>query len=82
MLAVRSLVLLVGTLAVVAMLWLMLLSGGDGAPTATQGGTTAPATSGEPAAGGYGDAIGAADGAVRQANQDAQRAARSAAGTP
>jgi hypothetical protein len=79
MLAARSLMLL-GTLAVVAILWLTLLSGGGHAPAVTPGATTAPsgAASGATAASGYGSAIGAAHGAVRQSNQGAE----SAAGTP
>ena len=79
MLAARSL-MLIGTLAVVAILWLTLLSGGGGAPAVTPGTTTAPsgAASGATAASGYSGAIGAAQGAVRQSNQDTQ----SAAGTP
>jgi hypothetical protein len=83
MLAARSLLWVVGTLAVVALLWLTLLSGGGG-PTALPDGGTVPsgATSGEPAGGGYTDAIDSARGAVQQSNQDAQRAADSATSTP
>ncbi len=84
-LAARSLLWMIGTLAVVATLWLTLLSGGEGrAPVVTPGGTSAPsgASSGATAGGGYGSAIGAAHGAIQQSNQDAQRAAGSPAGTP
>jgi hypothetical protein len=66
-------VLLIGTLAVVATLWVTLLSGGGGrAPAVTPGVITAPsgATSGAPAASGYSSAIGAAHSAVQQSNQD------------
>jgi hypothetical protein len=84
MLAARSLLVLVATLAVVGLLWLTLLSGGSGSPTATPGGTSVPsgATDGAPADGTYNDAIGAAGSAVQQSNQDAQRAAESAGGAP
>jgi hypothetical protein len=77
--AVRSL-WLIGTLAVVATLWLTLLSGGAPAPAVKPGATTGPtgAARGATAASGYSGAIGAADSAVQQTNQDAQRAATSA----
>jgi hypothetical protein len=82
--ATRALLSLVGTLAVVATLWLTLLSGGGHTLTVTPGGTTAPsgAASGAPTAGGYGSAIDAARGVVGRANQDAQRAAGPAPGAP
>jgi hypothetical protein len=85
MLAARSLLGLIGTLAVVATLWLTLLAGGgDRAPAVKPGATTAPsgATSGAPATSGYDSAIGEARSAVQQADQDAQRAVGSAAGAP
>jgi hypothetical protein len=78
--AARSLLWLVATLAVVATLWLTLLSEDGGHSSTTLPG--AGATGGQPAAGGYGGAIGSAQGAVQQSNQDAQRAAGSAAGAP
>lgn len=84
MLLARS-ALLIGTLAVVATLWLTLLSGGDSrAPAVARGVTTAPsgATGDAAAASGYKSAIGAADRAVQQSNQDAQRAADPAPGAP
>jgi hypothetical protein len=72
MLLARSLLLL-GTLAVVATLWVTLLSGGGGrVPAVTPRVTTSPsgATSGAPAASGYSSAIGAAHSAVQQSNQE------------
>jgi hypothetical protein len=84
MFATRAL-LLIGTLAVVATLWVTLLSGGGAhAPDVTPGATTAPSGSsgGGPAASSYDRAIGAAQGAVQQSNQDAQRAAGSTPGAP
>jgi hypothetical protein len=74
--AARSLLWLVGTLAVVATLWLTLLSGGHTSPTATPGATTSPSG----ATGDYKSAVDAAQSAVQQANQDTQRG--STAGAP
>jgi hypothetical protein len=85
MFATRSLLWLIGTLAVAATLWMTLLSGGsDHAPAVVPQATTAPsgASAGTSAAGGYGSAIGAARSATEQTNQDAQRAAGSSAGAP
>jgi hypothetical protein len=85
MLATRSLLGLIGTLAVVAVLWLTLLSGSDDrVPAVNPGATTAPAgaTGGATPASGYNRAIDAARGAAQQAYQDAERGAGSAAGTP
>jgi hypothetical protein len=80
----RSLLGLIGTLAVVATLWLTLLSGGGHTPVLTPSGTTTSsgAVSGAPTAGGYGSAIDAARGAVGQADQSAQRAAGPVPGAP
>jgi hypothetical protein len=78
MLLVRSLMLL-GTLAIVATLWVTLLSGGDHGSAVTPGATAAPSGStSTPSPGGYSSALDAAHGAVQQSNQDAG----SAAGAP
>ena len=78
MLLARSLMLL-GTLAVVATLWVTLLSGGDHGSAVTPGTTAAPSGStSAPPPGGYSSAIDAAHGAVEQSNRDAG----SAAGAP
>ena len=85
MVAARSLLFRVGTLAVVGVLWLTLLAGGgDQVPTVTPSGATAPSSgaNGASAPGDYNSAIGAGRGAVQQADQDAQRAAGTAPGTP
>jgi hypothetical protein len=74
MLAARSLLMLVGTLAVLATLWLTLLSGGGKAPTVTP--NAAPA---QPGATSYDSAIGAAQGTVQQSYEDAQRGSATAA---
>lgn len=78
--AVRSLFFLIATLAVVATLWLTLLSGGGSTPALTPNGTTAGSgAAGAPATGDYRSAIGAANGAVQQSANDTQRAAGSTA---
>jgi hypothetical protein len=82
MVATRSLLWLVGTLAVVAVLWMTLLSGGGGTSTTPAGAPVSSGTSGTPSAGDYNSAIGAARGAVQQSAQDAKSAAGSSAGTP
>jgi hypothetical protein len=66
--AARSLLWLVGTLAVVATLWLTLLAGGHSSPTGTPGAT-----------GDYKSTVDAAQSAVQQANQDGQRGSTASA---
>jgi hypothetical protein len=84
MLATRSLLWLIGTLAVAATLWMTLLSGGGNHAGVVPQATTAPSgvTAGAGSAGSYGNAIGAARSATEQTNQDAQRAAGYSAGSP
>ena len=70
---------LIALLAVLATLWMTMLSSGGG--VAGHGGAANPAVSGAaPSAGAYSNATNAAHNAVQQANADAQRAAQSAAG--
>jgi hypothetical protein len=69
--AARSLLFLIGTLAVVGALWFSLMAGGHSTSVRTSGGTTAPSGSVRD----YTDSIDAAKSAVQQANQDGQRGA-------
>jgi hypothetical protein len=74
----RAIVGLIALLAVLATLWLTMIASGGG-HTAAPGLPPAKASSGQV----YGNAINGAQGAVQQANADAQRAAgTSADGTP
>jgi hypothetical protein len=70
-LAARSLLWLIGTLAVVAVLWLTLLTGGHGTPGTTNAPTGATSD--------YKTTIDSAQSAVERANEDAQRGAASSA---
>jgi hypothetical protein len=70
--AARSILWLISALVVVMILYLTVLSGGSGTSGLAPR-TGAPATSASPY-GVYGGAVGAAQNAVQQANQDAQRA--------
>ncbi len=70
-LAARSLLWLIGTLAVVAVLWLTLLAGGRGTPSTTNAPSGATSD--------YKTTIDAAQSAVERANEDAQRGSASSA---
>ena len=75
----RAVLGLIALLAVLATLWMTMLSSGGGA--GVQAGSSNPVAPGaSPAPGAYGNATNAAQNAVQQANGDGQRAAQTAAG--